>query len=58
MVSEVKNFFSELNAHGRIFALKKQKSKTYFPVKRPGRFFFGKLRYSMELLNPLPTSKK
>ncbi len=43
MVSVVK-FFSELNAPGRLFAPKKQTSKTYFPIKRPGRLF-GKLRY-------------
>ncbi len=35
---------SKLNAPGRIFTLKKQKSKTYFPKKRPGRII-GKLRY-------------
>ncbi len=42
MVSVVKIF---LDAPGRFFEPKKQKSKTYFPIKRPGRFF-EKLRYA------------
>ncbi len=35
MGSEGKKNSSKLNAPGRIFALKKQKPKTYFPKIRP-----------------------
>ncbi len=43
MDSEIKIFF-RIECPWAFFAQKKQKSNTFFPIKRPGRFS-GKLRY-------------